>query len=154
MEENGRKDIDIKRYAKVEKLPGGRIEDSYVSKGIMLNKDVVHQKMRRRIENPRLILLDCNLEYKKGESVTNVELMKEEDFTKMLQMEEEFVQRMCEDIIRLRPDLVNTEKGISDLAQHFLVKASVYYFTMLQCISVFKNFVFMVLVVLFCALYA
>ena len=34
----------------------------------MLNKDVTHAKMRRRIENPRIILLDCPLEYKKGES--------------------------------------------------------------------------------------
>jgi T-complex protein 1 subunit gamma len=125
IEENGRKEIDIKRYAKVEKLPGGRIEDSYVLKGIMLNKDVTHQKMRRRIENPRIILLDCNLEYKKGESMTNVEMFKEEDFTKMLQMEEEFVQKMCEDIIRLKPDVIFTEKGISDLAQHYLVKAGI-----------------------------
>ena len=36
--------------------------------GVMINKDVTHAKMRRRIENPRIILLDCNLEYKKGES--------------------------------------------------------------------------------------
>jgi len=122
IEENGRKEIDIKRYAKVEKIPGGRIEDSYVLNGIMLNKDVTHQKMKRRIENPRVVLLDCNLEYKKGESMTNVELMKEEDFTKMLQQEEEFVQKMCEDLIRLKPDVIFTEKGVSDLAQHFLVK--------------------------------
>ncbi|CAG7831860.1 unnamed protein product [Allacma fusca] len=125
IEENGRKEIDIKRYAKIEKLPGGRIEDSYVLKGIMLNKDVTHQKMRRRIENPRILLLDCNLEYKKGESMTNVEMMKEEDFSKMLQAEEEFVQKMCEDIIRLKPDVIFTEKGVSDLAQHFLVKAGI-----------------------------
>ena len=37
-------------------------------KGVILNKDVTHARMRRRIENPRIILLDCNLEYKKGES--------------------------------------------------------------------------------------
>ena len=36
--------------------------------GVMINKDVTHAKMRRKIENPRIILLDCNLEYKKGES--------------------------------------------------------------------------------------
>lgn len=36
--------------------------------GIMINKDVTHPRMRRRIENPRIMLLDCNLEYKKGES--------------------------------------------------------------------------------------
>lgn len=125
LEQNGRKEIDIKRYAKVEKLPGGRIDDSYVLKGIMLNKDVTHQKMRRRIENPRIVLLDCNLEYKKGESMTNVEMMKEADFTQMLQQEEEFVQKMCEDIIRVKPDVIFTEKGVSDLAQHFLVKAGI-----------------------------
>jgi len=65
------------------------------------------------------------LEYKKGESMTNVELMKEEDFTKMLDQEEEFVQKMCEDIIRVKPDIIFTEKGISDLAQHYLVKAGI-----------------------------
>lgn len=47
VEENGRKEIDIKRYARVEKVPGGSIEDSHVLRGVMLNKDVVHAKMRR-----------------------------------------------------------------------------------------------------------
>uniref|UniRef100_A0A646QJG6 T-complex protein 1 subunit gamma n=1 Tax=Hemiscolopendra marginata TaxID=943146 RepID=A0A646QJG6_9MYRI len=125
IEENGRKEIDIKRYAKVEKIPGGTIEESCVLKGVMLNKDVTHPKMRRRIENPRIVLLDCSLEYKKGESQTNMEIMKEEDFTKILQIEEEQVQKLCEDIIRVKPDLVFTEKGISDLAQHYLVKANI-----------------------------
>ena len=91
IEDDGRKEIDIKRYAKVaigsrpnphtsrpasplhryakvEKIPGGDIEDSRVLKGVMFNKDVVHGKMRRRIEKPRILLLDCTLEYKKGES--------------------------------------------------------------------------------------
>lgn len=46
--------------------------------GVMFNKDVTHSKMRRRIENPRILLLDCPLEYKKGESQTNVEVKEEE----------------------------------------------------------------------------
>nr|QBH73665.1 chaperonin [Thermobia domestica] len=125
LEESGRKEIDIKRYAKVEKVPGGSIEDSCVLSGVMLNKDVTHPKMRRYIKNPRIILLDCPLEYKKGESQTNVEILKEEDFTRLLQLEEEYVQKVCEDIIRLKPDVVFTEKGVSDLAQHFLVKAGI-----------------------------
>merc|ERR1719186_2573468 len=77
MEDGGKREIDIKRYAKVEKIPGGTIEDSQVLKGVMFNKDVVHPKMKRKIENPRVLLLDCNLEYKKGESQTNIEIMKE-----------------------------------------------------------------------------
>ncbi|KAI5696083.1 hypothetical protein M8J76_013411 [Diaphorina citri] len=125
VEESGRKEIDIKRYAKVEKIPGGTIEDSCVLRGVMLNKDVTHPKMRRRIENPRIILLDCTLEYKKGESQTNVEIVNESEFTKILQLEEEYVEKVCNDIIALKPDLIFTEKGISDLAQHFLLKANI-----------------------------
>uniref|UniRef100_A0A7N8Y9S7 T-complex protein 1 subunit gamma n=1 Tax=Mastacembelus armatus TaxID=205130 RepID=A0A7N8Y9S7_9TELE len=75
LEDNGRKEIDIKKYAKVEK--------------------------------------------------TDIEISKEEDFARILQMEEEYIQQICEDIIRLKPDLVFTEKGISDLAQHYLMKANI-----------------------------
>jgi len=121
----GKKEIDIKRYAKVEKIPGGTIEDSKVLKGVMFNKDVTHPKMKRRIEKPRILLLDCNLEYKKGESQTNIEIMKEEDFSKVLEQEEAYIKKICDDIIAFKPDLVITEKGVSDLAQHFFNKAGI-----------------------------
>lgn len=125
LEENGRREIDIKRYAKVEKIPGGTLEESKVLTGVMINKDVTHPKMRRYIENPRIVLLDCSLEYKKGESMTNVEMLKESDLTRMLELEEEFIQKLCAEIIAVKPDVVFTEKGISDLAQHYLLKAGI-----------------------------
>ena len=109
----GKKEVDIKRYARVEKIPGGEIEDSEVLDGVMLNKDITHPKMRRRIENPRVMLLDCPLEYKKGESQTSIEISKEEDWNRILQIEEEQVKAMCDAIIALKPDLVITEKGVS-----------------------------------------
>ncbi|PAA49694.1 hypothetical protein BOX15_Mlig012959g2 [Macrostomum lignano] len=118
-------EIDIKRYARIEKIPGGSIEDSCVLDGIMINKDVVHPQMRRRIANPRIVLLDCDLEYKKGESQTNVEIRQEEDFTRLLQLEEEYIKTVCQAVLAVKPDLVITEKGVSDLAQHYLVKAGV-----------------------------
>jgi len=118
-------EVDIKRYARVEKIPGGEMSDCCVMDGIMLNKDVTHSKMRRKIENPRILLLDCSLEYKKGESQTNVELTNETDWDTLLKLEEEHVERLCADIIAHKPDLVFTEKGISDLAQHFLQKANI-----------------------------
>ena len=107
--DGGRKEIDIKRYARVEMIPGGTIEDSEVLCGVMLNKDVTHPRMKRymcvyssllgkgrsctpppppkkththttsliqyyrRIENPRIVLLDCSLEYKKGESQVGID---------------------------------------------------------------------------------
>ena len=74
-------EIDIKKYAKVEKLPGGSLNDCKVLDGVMFQKDVVLPgRMRRSIKNPRIMLLDCPLEYKKGENQTNVELTREEDW--------------------------------------------------------------------------
>lgn len=52
-----------------------------VLSGVMFQKDVVAPgRMRRKIHNPRILLLDCPLEYKKGENQTNVEIEKEEDW--------------------------------------------------------------------------
>ncbi len=65
--------------------------------------------------------------------------MKEDDFTRILELEEEYVQKICEDIIRVKPDIVFTEKGVSDLAQHYLVKVRSL-FTYLWCISSILNF--------------
>eukprot|EP01132_Coremiostelium_polycephalum_P003680 gene3680-4584_t len=125
IQEQDRNEIDLKRYAKVEKIPGGDITDCRVIKGVMLNKDVTHPKMKRMIKNPRIILLDCALEYKKGESDTMVDITNEDDFSALLKIEEEYVERICNDIIKLKPDLVLTEKGVSDLAQHFFVKKGI-----------------------------
>lgn len=75
----------MKRYAKIEKIPGGMMDESRVIQGVMLNKDITHSEMRRKIVNPRVVLLDCPLEYKKGESQTNLEMTKESDMTEALQ---------------------------------------------------------------------
>ncbi|KAK0231327.1 chaperonin Cpn60/TCP-1 family [Armillaria fumosa] len=124
-EENGLKTVDIKRYARVEKVPGGEIEQSRVLSGVMLNKDITHPNMRRRIVNPRIILLDCPLEYKKGESQTNMEFSKVEDWEKAQAIEEEQIRLLCDKILEFKPDLVLTEKGVSDIAQHFFMKHNV-----------------------------
>jgi len=116
---NGMKTVDIKRYARVEKIPGGEIEESKVLKGVMLNKDITHPNMRRRIENPRILLLDCPLEYKKGESQTNMEFSKETDWARAQEIEEEQVKQLCYKLLEFKPDLVITEKGISGMSFSF-----------------------------------
>eukprot|EP00958_Prasinococcus_capsulatus_P025929 scaffold4501_cov395-Prasinococcus_capsulatus_cf.AAC.2 len=123
---NGAIDIDIKKYAKVEKIPGGNIEECRVLSGVMFQKDVVTPgRMKRSVEHPRVLLLDCPLEYKKGENQTNVELMQEEDWATLLRMEEEWIEQQCAYIAAVKPDVVITEKGLSDLASHFLGKAGI-----------------------------
>lgn len=125
-------EVDIKRYVRIEKIPGGELSDCVVMDGVMFNKDVTHSKMRRRIENPRILLLDCPLEYKKGESQTNVEITSEDDFNALLRQEEEYIEQMCAQIVACKPDIVITEKGVSDLAQHYLMKSGITAFRRLR----------------------
>jgi len=123
--QGGKLNIDLKRYAKVEKLPGGTLEECVVLDGVMVNKDITHTQMRRVIKNPRVLLLDCNLEYKKGESQTNMEMTKDTDMTDALQQEINEIATMCSFIKKHNPDVVVTEKGVSDLAQHFLLQQNI-----------------------------
>lgn len=95
-------EVDVKRYVRIEKIPGGDLADCMVLDGVMFNKDVTHAKMRRRIENPRILLLDCPLEYKKGESQTTVEIMNEEDFNTLLRQEEEYIEQICAQVFKYR----------------------------------------------------
>ena len=123
---DGKMEVDIKKYAKIEKLPGGSLEDCTVLKGVMFSKDVVLPgRMKRKIEKPRILLMDCPMEYKKGENQTNVEITKEEDWAALLKAEEEWIEQMCQNIIKFKPDLVVTEKGLSDLAAVYLARAGV-----------------------------
>jgi T-complex protein 1 subunit gamma len=88
--DGSRREVDIKKYAKVEKIPGGSVQDCQVMDGVMLNKDVVNpDRMKRTVKNPRILLLDCPLEYKKGENQTAVELVNGTDFAELLKQEEE-----------------------------------------------------------------
>ena len=98
----------------------------------MFNKDVTHPRMRRKIVRPRVLLLDCPLEYKKGDSNANVEITKEEDWNTLLRIEEEYIEHVCAQIVAARPDVVITEKGVSDLAQHYLMKANITAFRRLR----------------------
>jgi T-complex protein 1 subunit gamma len=116
--------VDIKRYARVEKVPGGSIEESKVLDGVMLNKDVTHPQMRRRIVNPKIILLDCPLEYKKGESQTNIEISKESQWKDFQDEEEKQIREMCERILEFKPDLILTEKGVSGKSSRLLYNVS------------------------------
>lgn len=122
---DGKVVMDVKNFAKVEKIPGGQLSDSRVLDGVMFNKDVTSAKMRRNITNPRIILLDCPLEYRKPESTTNIEITEEQDWKRLLEIEEEYITELCESLLKFKPDLVITEKGASDLALHLLLRANV-----------------------------
>lgn len=130
-EENGSTQVDIKHFIKIEKIAGGDVTESCVLAGCMFNKDVTHASMRRKIANPRIILLDCNLEYKKPANVV-IKMEKAPDFEQIMKDEEEQVKQMVMDIVKHKPDIVITEKGLSDEAQHWFLKYNVTCFRRLQ----------------------
>lgn len=117
--------VEIKRYAKIEKIPGGNLDECRVLNGVMVNKDITHPSMRRSIKNPRILLMDCPLEYKKAESQTNMEMSKETDMVEALQQESAEIAQMASFIMKWNPDVVITEKGLSDLIQHYLLKQNI-----------------------------
>ena len=114
-----KKEINIKRNAKGEKIPGGMNEDSTGLKGAMFNKDVTRPKTKRMIENPRILLPDYHPEYKQGESRNNIKIKKRDDVSKILGQEEMYLKKDCAEITAFKPDRVITEKGVSDMAQYF-----------------------------------
>lgn len=116
---------DLKANVRVEKILGGNLMESEVVDGVIINKDIIHPQMRRSIENPRIVILESPLEYKKGESQTNYEFSRENDFTRALEIEEEQVREMCSRIVSLKPDIVVCEKGVSDLALSILFEHNI-----------------------------
>lgn len=115
----GVKRIDIKNDLRVEKIIGNYNECEILN-GILLNKNIIHPQMRKEIINPRILVIDFPLEYKKGESQTNYEFRNAEAFKRALEIEEENIKEMCDKIIELKPDILLTEKGISDYAMSLL----------------------------------
>jgi len=78
--------------------------------------------MKRRIEKPRVILLDCNLEAQKDASGGTLDIENPEEWKQAMDEEENAVRKMVNDIIKWKPDLVITEKGVSDEAQQMFVR--------------------------------
>merc|ERR1711998_611604 len=97
------------------------MEDSELVNGIVINKDVMNPlKMPRVKKNPRLVLLDLPIELTNEGVKANLELKKISDYDKLLKIEEDYIKTICDKIIDKRVDIVVSEKGVCDLAAHFL----------------------------------
>merc|ERR1712216_1100975 len=81
---------DFNVLFKIEKIPAFNIERSKIISGIILTKDVAHSKMRRKISRPRILLLDCDIEFKKGETKSNLEISKVDQWRDLIKIEEDY----------------------------------------------------------------
>src|SRR3989344_6448727 len=111
---------------KVEKVIGGGIETSELIEGIVLDKERVNFSMPKHIKNAKLALLDAALEVKSPETDTKIEISNPEQLEAFLEREERILKEMVKKIKDSGANVVVCQKGIDDLAQHFLAKEGIY----------------------------
>jgi len=107
---------------KVEKKPGESIRDTKLIQGIVLDKDIAHSGMPKRMEKAKIALLDCPLEIEKTEFDAKINIESPEQMEAFLKQEEGMLREMVEKIAASGANVVLCEKGIDDMAQHFLAR--------------------------------
>lgn len=110
---------------KVEKKKGESIEETELIKGVVLDKEVVHPGMPKRIENAKIALLNCPLEIEKPEWTAKINVTNPEQLKAFLDQEAELLRKMVDKIAGVGANVVITQKGIDDMAQHFLAKRGI-----------------------------
>ena len=110
---------------KVEKKTGASLHESELIKGIVLDKEVVHSQMPRSIDNAKIALIDAALEIKETETDAKIEITSPDQLQAFLDQEEGMLKRMVENIKKSGANVVVCQKGIDDLAQHFLAKEGI-----------------------------
>ncbi len=110
---------------KIEKKQGGSMTDTQLIEGIVLDKEVVHSGMPKRIENAKIALLDSALEVKELEGDAKISIDSPEKLQAFLNEEEKSLREMVNNIVKTGANVVLCQKGIDDVAQHYLAKAGV-----------------------------
>ncbi|MEM2182989.1 MAG: thermosome subunit beta [Candidatus Bathyarchaeia archaeon] len=109
----------------VQKKPGESITDTRLIYGLVIDKEVVHPGMPKRVENARIALLDCPLEIEKTEFDAKINIETPEQMEAFLREEENMLRGMVEKIARVGANVVICQKGIDDMAQHFLARKGI-----------------------------
>jgi len=109
----------------VEKKPGESITDTKLIEGLVLDKEVVHPGMPKRVEKAKIALLESALEVKKTEFDAKINIERPEQMEIFLQEEENMLKEMVEKIVSAGANVVICQKGIDDMVQHFLARKGI-----------------------------
>ena len=110
---------------KVEKKPGESVRETKLIQGIVLDKDIAHSGMPKRVEKAKIALLDCPLEIEKTEFDAKINIESPEQMEGFLKQEEDMLRSMVDKITKSGANVVLCEKGIDDMAQHFLARKGI-----------------------------
>ncbi|MEM3404108.1 MAG: thermosome subunit beta [Nitrososphaeria archaeon] len=123
-EVDGKIKVDIDNVT-VQKKAGGSTKDSVLVKGIVLDKEVVHSGMPKRIQDAKIALLNCPLEIEKTELDAKININNPEQIKMFLDEENRMLKAMVDKIKETGANVVVCQKGIDDIAQHYLAKAGI-----------------------------
>jgi len=110
---------------KIEKKEGGSVMDSKFIEGIVIDKEVVHAGMPKRVEKAKIALINAPLEIEKTETDAKIEITSPEQIEAFLKQEEKMLREMVEKIKKAGANVVFVQKGIDDTAQHYLAKEGI-----------------------------
>ncbi len=116
--------VDIDNV-KVEKKAGGSLVDTKLISGIVLDKEVVHSAMPKRIEGAKIALINSPLEIEKTEFSAEIRINDPDQMQKFLEEENNILKGMVEKIENSGANVLVCQKGIDDVAQHYLARAGV-----------------------------
>jgi archaeal chaperonin len=116
--------IDIDNI-KVEKKAGASIHDTQLIHGIILDKEVVHGAMPKKIDGAKIALLNCPLEIEKTEMSAEIRINQPQQMQRFLDEENRMLRSMVDKIKSSGANVVLCQKGIDDLAQHHLAKEGI-----------------------------
>ncbi|MBI4016346.1 MAG: TCP-1/cpn60 chaperonin family protein [Candidatus Aenigmarchaeota archaeon] len=111
---------------KLEKKVGGSVENSEFIEGVVLEKEAVHAGMPRCVHNAKIALLDAAIEIKDTEIDAKISITDPTQMTAFLAQEEKMLKGMVDRIVAAGASVVFCQKGIDDVAQHFLAKKGIY----------------------------
>lgn len=112
-------------FIKIDKKKGGSIEDSMLVNGIVLDKEVVHPGMPRRIEKAKIAVLDAALEVEKPEISAKISITSPEQIKSFLDEQANYLKELVDKLASIGANVVICQKGIDDVAQHFLAKKGI-----------------------------
>jgi thermosome len=110
---------------KVEKKAGGSLRDTKLIKGIVLDKEVVHGGMPKRIEKAKIALINSALEIEKTEFDAKINISSPDQMKMFLEEENKMLKNMVDKIISSGANVAICQKGIDDVAQHYLAKSNI-----------------------------
>ena len=109
----------------VEKKPGESMSETTLIEGLVLDKEVVHSDMPKRVEKAKIALLESALEIEKTKFDAKINIERPEQMESFLQEEEHMLKAMVEKIVAAEANVVLCQKGIDDMVQHFLARKGV-----------------------------